>query len=339
MNKYTTSSVNTQDLAARKNDMAKWAKHNEQLLAKKAKSEPQKAQDIMRMCGEHCHIEGAVVYQKPSTNDADPITTVLADGTEVKYEYRYIGSDELEVDKSYQLPVNGRRVRMIVDAFDPRLLDAIKVSYRSGRYYIIDGQHRTAACTTMNNGNPVQMYAKIYFDLTKEQEAYLFAKQTGVTRKPGFVPTLNALLLSEDTESLDFVAVTESAGFSLALDGEALGEWRIGAVRKAYEYYRKLGRDAYFDMLLVLANWQNGSIDSLRKEIIGGLGMFFKTYAGKFEQKRLLARLIGKDVFFVTQRTNGFTRNVDKRYAQAFADVYNHGLTQKNRLDMWALQQ
>ena len=53
-----------------------------------------------------------------------------------------INSKFLEVPRgSYQRELNIHRVRKIAAAFDPRLLNPPKVSYRSGRYYVFDGQH------------------------------------------------------------------------------------------------------------------------------------------------------------------------------------------------------
>ena len=59
----------------------------------------------------------------------------------------------------------------IIWDWDERLLDPVIVSFRDGKFYVIDGQHRIAAMRKMNNGSEVMAVCKVYSGLTYEQEA------------------------------------------------------------------------------------------------------------------------------------------------------------------------
>ncbi len=59
----------------------------------------------------------------------------------------------------------------IIRDWDERLLDPVIVSFRDGKFYVIDGQHRIAAMRKMNNGSEVMAVCKVYSGLTYEQEA------------------------------------------------------------------------------------------------------------------------------------------------------------------------
>ena len=74
------------------------------------------------------------------------------------YQEMMINSKFLEVPRgSYQRELNIHRVRKIAAAFDPRLLNPPKVSYRSGRYYVFDGQHTIAVLKLLNGGKDLMV--------------------------------------------------------------------------------------------------------------------------------------------------------------------------------------
>ena len=98
------------------------------------------------------------------------------------YQEMMINSKFLEVPRgSYQRELNIHRVRKIAAAFDPRLLNPPKVSYRDGRYIVIDGQHTIMGLKTLNGGNDLPILCRVYIGLTKEEEALVFAQQTGAS--------------------------------------------------------------------------------------------------------------------------------------------------------------
>ena len=54
-----------------------------------------------------------------------------------------------------------------------------KVSFRDGRFYIFDGQNTVEARRTSNGGMELPIRCKVFYGLTKEDEATLFAIRTG----------------------------------------------------------------------------------------------------------------------------------------------------------------
>lgn len=343
MKKYTTPFSTPQDLAARKAEMDRWAQHNERLLAEKMETEPDKATAILRLDGGKCSIEGDVVYQGGATvspsapgNSSGIITETLADGSVAKFEYRWVSSADMEVDHRYQLVVNPKRVQALCDNWDPRLLDPVKLAFRGDRYYLIDGQHRRDSCEKLNGGSPVMIFAKVYLNLTQEQEAYLFAKQTGINRKPSTAATINALLVAGDTATVDFNRLTEAAGWSLDLDQLGAARGRIGAVNVVYRYYKRLPRDGYHAMLCMIGAWRNGHPDSVARDILGGFARFYEVYDGQFDAKRLLDKLAGKTPDDLRQRADASLKS-DNRIASAIVNIYNYKMG-INRLEPWNLR-
>lgn len=84
---------------------------------------------------------------------------------------RMIHTSRLTSGLPYQRPVNSKEVERLIREWDDRLLDPIVVSFREGKYNVVDGQHRIAAMRLMNGGSGVMVNCKIYSGLTYEQEA------------------------------------------------------------------------------------------------------------------------------------------------------------------------
>lgn len=100
------------------------------------------------------------------------------------YKEMYIDSSELLIPRDlYQRTLNHARVREIAENFDERVANEPKVSARDGGFYVFDGQHTVAARKLLNNGMDLPVLCKVYSGLTAQDEALLFAQQTGFAAK------------------------------------------------------------------------------------------------------------------------------------------------------------
>lgn len=90
-----------------------------------------------------------------------------------------IAIDLLDVDYEYQR-VRTPHVNYLTDHFDINECDPLLVSYRDGKFYIIDGQHRFYAALANGIKN---LLCIIRMGLTAEEEARVFVK-LNTSRKP-----------------------------------------------------------------------------------------------------------------------------------------------------------
>ena len=128
-----------------------------------------------------------------------------------------INSKFLEVPRSYyQRNLNANRVKRIAAEFDERIANAPKVSYRDGHYYVFDGQHTIAAHKLLNNNCDLNIVCKVYSGLTEQQEALLFAQQTGVSAPLTAGAKMRAKIRGGDPEAIAFLNATNRAGFGLS---------------------------------------------------------------------------------------------------------------------------
>ena len=101
------------------------------------------------------------------------------------YSYPYkeisINSAFLEIPAEYQRKLQMGKVKQMVAEFNGIIVNPPKVSYRDGRYIVIDGQHTIVGLKTLNGGNDLPILCRVYIGLTKEEEALVFAQQTGAS--------------------------------------------------------------------------------------------------------------------------------------------------------------
>lgn len=129
--------------------------------------------------------------------------------TKLVHHEMVINSKFLEVPRSYyQRHLNANRVKRIAAEFDERIANAPKVSYRDGHYYVFDGQHTIAARKLRNNNCDLNIVCKVYSGLTEQQEALLFAQQTGVSAPLTAGAKMRAKIYGGDPEAIAFQSAT-----------------------------------------------------------------------------------------------------------------------------------
>lgn len=240
---------------------------------------------------------------------------------------RMLPSSLLVTDPSYQRPLEMARVKRIVDKFDPGLVNILKVSHRNGKYYVFDGGHTLAALKIMHDGEssfPVE--CKVYENLTFEEEARLFAAQTGDSRDVDFMYRLRALAVGRDPETLEFIRHTENAGFKLALGSNCEG--CILALKKAKKIYDDFGTEVYEDTLRLIRETWKGEQQYLQANILGGVAVFLAAFGSEYLPARFVKKLRtvkAEEIRVEAKHRKNAYQSLDGAFAQEIANTYNRG--------------
>ena len=132
------------------------------------------------------------------------------------FEEKMVSSALLEIPRNtYQRGLNPERVKRISHSFDERIANEPKVSHRDGRYVVFDGQHVVAARVDKNSGEELPICCKIYSDLTEQEEAKLFANQSGFGIPPSIGMKLRAMVFAGDPEAVSFLKANEEIGLRI----------------------------------------------------------------------------------------------------------------------------
>ena len=214
------------------------------------------------------------------------------------------------------------KVAKIAANFSEYIANEPKVSYRNGRYFVFDGQNTIEARKTCNGGRDLPIRCKVFYGLSKEHEALLFAVQTGISSELTAGEQLRAKLVAHEENACDFVSVTEDTGVRFALDG-IRAPWKIYCIRSAYYIYKSYGASLYREMLSVLVDAWGGDSDSFLSGILHGMARFLALYQGEYSRERLILRLRTVHPKTITRLAQNGTGNVADRHMKQILSIYN----------------
>ena len=204
---------------------------------------------------------------------------------ECNFEVRYVDSVLLNPCAEYQRLLRMGKVARIAANFSEYIANEPKVSYRDGRYFVFDGQNTIETRKTCNGGRDLPIRCKVFYGLSKEHEALLFAVQTGISSELTAGEQLRAKLVAHEENACDFVSVTEDIGVRFALDG-IRAPWKIYCIRSAYYIYKSYGAALYREMLSILVDAWDGDSDSFLSGILHGMARFLALYQGEYSRER-----------------------------------------------------
>ena len=189
------------------------------------------------------------------------------------YEYKRMPAAWLETDFSYQRKIDAARVDRIVNSFDPRLANEVKVSFRDGKFYVFDGAHTLSALKRIHGEEAFMLSA------VAQEESHMKSEIMNISIEHRFSRGifLTPELLGYDRDDEGNLVVNESEAqtvkviYYLYLNGFALCE--IARLLTDYRRETKLGNQ----------KWSPGSIAGvLRNERHCGDVLARKTYTPSF---------------------------------------------------------
>ena len=236
---------------------------------------------------------------------------------------RTLSTSRLTSGLPYQRPVEQKNVDKLVRNWNSRELYPVIVSFRDGKFNVVDGQNRIAAMRQMAGGGDVIVPCMIYTGMTYEQEAELYAKLDKGKRP--LTPRQHTKALVEsgsDARIMEIKCLVEDVGFVWAL-GEPTGEpFEIAPIRALINAYQLLGGDAFSRMLSLMAGTWQGTPNSLRASMLSGMALFVKTYGTELSDRAFIRRMsiVSPEEII---RLGRIETDISLRFARITRDKYN----------------
>lgn len=247
--------------------------------------------------------------------------------SEVEYSnpgtVRTLSTSRLTSGLPYQRPVEQKNVDKLVRNWNSRELYPVIVSFRDGKFNVVDGQNRIAAMRQMAGGGDVIVPCMIYTGMTYEQEAELYAKLDKGKRP--LTPRQHTKALVEsgsDARIMEIKCLVEDVGFVWAL-GEPTGEpFEIAPIRALINAHQLLGGEAFARMLSLLAGAWQGAPNSLKASMLSGMALFVKTYEAELSDRAFIRRMsiVGPEEII---RLGRIEIDIALRFARIIRDKYN----------------
>lgn len=189
---------------------------------------------------------------------------------------------------NYQRALNTAWVNKMAKNFEEGLLGVLIVSYRDGKHYVIDGQHRLEAA---KRAGVEDLVCQVHTGLTYETEAELFNKYNRERKKLTPLDIFKAELEAGDSGAIKISQLIESHGFILGTGGGNAAHNGIVAIAMLKDIYRKEGEENLDRVLgLIRATWY-GERTALQRNMLGGLSVFIKLYGDDFEDSDFIDKL------------------------------------------------
>lgn len=205
------------------------------------------------------------------------------------------------------------------------------VSFRDGKYWIIDHQHQTQAKYELNGCDPnMLVYCDVRSGMTYEQEAALYYRLNTSSKILKFPDRLKGLIEAKDATALQFRDVVESCGYTV--DGHSSNLLR--ALSKAWSIYNKVDGDKRLAEILKLTHdcWPNNTMSAC-SVIIDGVDLFLKNHGGEYDRKRFIKALSPVEPREIVSKSRAYYKQMDsKTFTQPYctytmlANSYNVGL-------------
>ena len=244
------------------------------------------------------------------------------------YEKKQLSTSVLHSGQGYQRPVKMHVIKKIIKEFDPKVLDEIVVSFRDGKFYVVDGQHRITALKEMNGGHECMVNCKIIADLTYEQEADLYEKLDKSKTKLNIADRTRAKSEAgeyQDIADIEKVLAANSIEWVFSTTGVS-GTNKVSATRTLLSSYDQLGFDEFQRVIHLIKETWCGDKQSLNRFIISGVSLFFKTYGTGINDRTFVRQLskVPPQEILSEGKTDSITREMALKYARVIWSKYNY---------------
>lgn len=248
--------------------------------------------------------------------------------TEMYLHYNQLGK------AGYNRAINRQHVNRIKRDFHEDMVQPAIVSFRDGRYWIVDHQHQTQAIFEMNGYDPLtNIRCDVREGLTYEQEADLYIRLNTGTKQPTFSDKLTGLIEAKDETALKFRDLVESCGY--VVGGSACNS--LKAVSAAWRICKKDGGDELLSRILTLTKkcWPDNQ-SGVDCRIIDGISLFLKLHGSEYQQDRFVKNLSPIDPKEIVRKASTFCKQMDsKSFTMPYCtytvllNSYNTGLRNK----------
>ena len=250
--------------------------------------------------------------------------------TQPNWTTRLINSSQLKSKQNYQRNINTAFVQKIVSEFDPNKVDPVHVSYRDGKYYIIDGQHTVAALEIANGNKPVDVICIVHKGMTYTDEASYYVEQYEKKHRHTYNEMTMARYEAGEKLPCEIALKVKNVGGRLPYDKSAKTGMKIGAVKKVTTLYQK---DSDHTILAIkcLVEAYKGRENTIPADIIAGTMEFLRLYDNRVLTSRLVEALSKYTPQILSNTAKNLKMTYPINWTETLRDKYNE-ISKKGKL-------
>lgn len=244
-----------------------------------------------------------------------------------------LNTKDLVSSQPYQRDIDQKEVAYIVSNYDPHQLGVIKVSYRDGKYYVFDGQHRITAFKIINGNQDGFIRCEVHYGLTYEDEARYFAEQYLGSKKVDIIYRWRALFEAKKEPVYTIVTSVRAIGVDVKFAKTKSANNRIIAFKQLNDMWEKLGSAKTLRILTLLKETWETDVNAFDGNILIGMREFFLTYYDEIVEETFIKQMkkILPSSIVLEGKKDMLSKN-GLNFAKVIWNKYNNGLKSR-RLD------
>lgn len=234
----------------------------------------------------------------------------------------------------YNRGIDRAHVNEIKRDFHDDMVQPVIVSFRDGKYWVVDHQHLSTAIYEMNGNNPNTLIdCEVKSGLTYEEEADWYYRLNTGSKPLGFAAKLKGRIESKDATALDFQSVIESCGYIVGGNSNK----SFTSIQTAWKLFCKEdGKDMLARILtLTHACWPENKA-GVHTDIINGFKVFLENHGDEYQSEHFIKALSANDPKDIVKKSTTFYKQMDSKsftkpyctYTQ-IVNCYNYGLRNK----------
>lgn len=243
---------------------------------------------------------------------------------------RVINSSQLKSKQDYQREIKMPFVKEAIEHFDPNDVDPVHVSYRDGKYYVIDGQHTILILEGVNGNKPVDINCIVHKGMTYTDEAHYYVRQYKKKHRHTYNEMAVASYEGGDKLPCELASRVNGVGGRLPYDKSAKTGMKIGAVKKVTNLYQK---DSDHTILAIkcLIEAYKGRENTIPADIIAGTMEFLRLYDNQVLTSRLVQALSKYTPQLLINTAKNLRMAYPVNWTETLRDKYNE-VSRKGRL-------
>lgn len=181
---------------------------------------------------------------------------------------------------NYQRHIKPAKLKKMIREWEPARAGWIIISRRAdGTLYVVDGQHRSTALSTLQGKHGPYIDAIVVEGWSLEQEANYFLTQSAEYRSSILPHDIhNAALYAGDDRAIEIEHIVAAAGFRIGKRNVAPGEsGELRTVKAIYDVFDRYGPAVLRDTLVIVAEaW--GRQSHPEQCVVSGVALFLGMY-------------------------------------------------------------
>ena len=181
----------------------------------------------------------------------------------------------------YQRDIEFDKVRTMVANFNDSIPMTLLVSYRNGKYYIIDGNHRKTALRLLRRKS---VDCNVLYGLTKPEEAELYEIINFKTARQKAKDRINSIVVQGNKDYVGFVNAANEAGYTLGLNakidkGKGNKKYiHVNAPVTAKRVHATMTNEKFKDLLIVFKEAWGNDKSATSAAMLTAMGLVIKLY-------------------------------------------------------------